>query len=691
MNFSFLNPAALWILPISLLPVALHLFFRRPPKTVLFGDLKLLAGIVQKTKPLKKIRQWLILLLRVLALFCLFFFFAKPVLHWGSASGVGDYAALALLIDRSYSMQARAGGISLFEQAQRDAEKVLASLNEADRSSVIAFSDQIDYDSGALTNRHPDLLAAVKTLKPGYGNTAILGALHQAYQTLANSPAANKCILILSDNALHGWSGISGQDSPEGWAPLIPNYDPSVKIALLTPAKGAQNVSLESVETLTDVHSGLMKYRLDVQNWGNAPVRHLPVYVESDAGQKVTETLTDLAPRERKTIFLSAPPSEKSIAVKANIRADSLEVDDSFFWVQSPLRKIRVLVAEDHAGSGAISGDSYFLRQALRSGPSPFEVQTVTLGQIHKLPLRDYQALVLINPSEIEGEPAEAIRRFSKSGGSVWLTLGERYQAGSLDSLQDILPAQLQDKMEIQAQTLKPSLNLDQERLNLKDYDLQKIEVRKAVRSSLKPQSKGWFYFEDGTPLLIFSGDQKTAVWTSSIDRSWNNLASKPLFVPLAREVMEALTESQKNSQLNNLWIGDSYRRDFSSPVRAGALAFEGEMAEAPALHFKENSVYSDPFKTTGLYRLMDKSQAKPLEDLAVNADRRRGESDLAPASSDFLSKVLPETQWIFLEAGEKMLEHFIKVLRGKDMTRTFAALAGVFLLCELAMVYRKK
>ncbi len=696
MNFSFLNPLALWALPLALSPVLLHLFFRRPPKIAEFGDLKLLARVAEKTKPRKKIRQWLILLARFLTLFSLFFFFSKPILHFGAAAAAGDGAALVILLDHSYSMQVNPSGISRWDQALLEAEKALNALDEGDRSALIAFSDRIDFDSQSLTNRHDELIASLKGLKPGYGGTQVLPALERAYKMLGNSAASNRCILILTDGARHGWvggAGTPGEADPfRDWSAMISGYDPAVKVLISEPARKTANVSINSVELTADAASGLAKYRVIVKNWGAKALTRWPVSLETIEGARVTESLVDLAPEESKSLFLTASLPEGPSGMKGSVRTDALEADDSFFIVQNPHERIRILVAEDYAGTAAISGETYFFRQALKSGPSPFEIRTVTLGQLKKTRLADYRVLVLADPSEIDRDLGDQLRKFVAAGGSLFITLGERHQTQTLAEISDLLPCLLEGGREVQGLSLQPSLNLPPDRLDMAQYESDKIEVRNAVGAQLKPDAVSWMYFADGSPLLAFTRDQKVALWLSTVDRSWNNFASKPLYAPLMRAVVESLAQKKQDRGARGLWVGETYQGDLPDGASPNDWFLADQKGERVPLAFRDGKLRSDPLARPGLYALAKNGQnLKSREWVAVNTDRAKEEGNLSPISLKECQKILPESNWVFLRGGDPFLADFLRVLRGRDLTRVFAAAAGLFLLCEMSLLYRRK
>ncbi|MBI2915874.1 MAG: BatA domain-containing protein [Elusimicrobia bacterium] len=225
MNFHFLNPSFLWLLPIVALPILLHLFLKRPPKSLLFSDLQFLKKTYIRTRPRRNRIQILILACRVLTLLFLILFFSRPVTHLGAGSGRGDSVALVILLDRSYSMRAIVSGISSFERAKTLAKKTLESLKELDRSALIVFSETTDYFSGYFTHQPQDHQKQLDSTNPGYRVTQIVPALQKAYQILAAHNASNKAVLLITDRTRQGWTEIPGS-----WENRIENFDPNVKI-----------------------------------------------------------------------------------------------------------------------------------------------------------------------------------------------------------------------------------------------------------------------------------------------------------------------------------------------------------------------------------------------------------------------------------------------------------------------------
>ena len=75
---SFVYPAFLWALAALSIPIIIHLFNFRRYKTVYFPDISFLKEVKQETDSRSKIKHWLVLLMRLLAISFLVFAFAQP-------------------------------------------------------------------------------------------------------------------------------------------------------------------------------------------------------------------------------------------------------------------------------------------------------------------------------------------------------------------------------------------------------------------------------------------------------------------------------------------------------------------------------------------------------------------------------------------------------------------------------------
>ena len=98
-------------LPLALIPVLIHMFNRLRHRRIDWAAMMFLRIAAKKNTRYAKIRQYLVLLTRVLAVLALLFALSRPhVGGWMSRMFGGDPETILLVMDRSVSMEARDGG-----------------------------------------------------------------------------------------------------------------------------------------------------------------------------------------------------------------------------------------------------------------------------------------------------------------------------------------------------------------------------------------------------------------------------------------------------------------------------------------------------------------------------------------------------------------------------------------------------
>ncbi len=86
-------------------PIAIHFFNFRRTKRVYFTNVAFLKAVETQTSSFRKIKHWLVLAARVLAVVCLVLAFAQPFLPGKNELGISRQGITSLYLDNSYSMQ----------------------------------------------------------------------------------------------------------------------------------------------------------------------------------------------------------------------------------------------------------------------------------------------------------------------------------------------------------------------------------------------------------------------------------------------------------------------------------------------------------------------------------------------------------------------------------------------------------
>ena len=98
---NFLNPLFLFGLAAAAIPILIHLFTRRRPREVRFPSLEFLAEVNQSEIRRLKLKQWLLLLLRTLAVAAIALAMSRPALPGGAGRRNEASTTLVALVDVS--------------------------------------------------------------------------------------------------------------------------------------------------------------------------------------------------------------------------------------------------------------------------------------------------------------------------------------------------------------------------------------------------------------------------------------------------------------------------------------------------------------------------------------------------------------------------------------------------------------
>lgn len=114
----FQQPLALWGLLGLVVPVVIHLFNFQKTEKVIFANTRLLTEVVQKTQKARQLKNWILLLFRMVALSALVMAFAQP--RFASDNGMNSADGLpqvSVFLDNSISMSVTKEGSKPFDMA----------------------------------------------------------------------------------------------------------------------------------------------------------------------------------------------------------------------------------------------------------------------------------------------------------------------------------------------------------------------------------------------------------------------------------------------------------------------------------------------------------------------------------------------------------------------------------------------
>ena len=317
------------------MPIVLHLLKREPEARVKFAAVKLIKQAPVEYTDRRRLRELLLLALRVTALLLLALAFARPFVASGAAVGTTGVTVVAL--DTSYSLAAP----GRFERARQLAKDAVAKAPAGDLVGVVTFADQAEIATAPGSDR---TLAndAIQQASPGFGATRYRAALSAASQHLAGRHGT---VVVVTDLQENGWDAGDRASVPEGTTIQV------VDVGAMPP-----NLAVTAVRVLAD------RVVATVHN-ASARARDARVHLAIDKRPAGDATVSLGANQSSEATFAGAP---RGTAVAVTVDdPDGIQADNARYAVLGGTSRPTVLVV---TGSGDVNRDAFYVQHALAAG-----------------------------------------------------------------------------------------------------------------------------------------------------------------------------------------------------------------------------------------------------------------------------------------------------------------------------------
>lgn len=410
---SFLQPWLLVALPIAALPVIIHLIHQRRFQSIDWGAMKFLLEANRMSRGYARIRQWLILALRVLAIAAIVFLISRPLATgWLGLAGGGRPDTTLVLIDRSPSMTQQDIS-SAGSKLQTGLEQLARTLGTLGSGRWVVI-DSVNNRATELTS--PSELTQSPTTGPASAAADLPAMLQTAHDYVQNNRTGQTEIWICSDLRANDWNADNAR-----WKTLrdsFQKFKQSVRFHLLAyPAVPSANVTVRASgiqRRLTGDSTSLFVSVHLTRRGGDGKLR-VPLQFEVDGAR--SELTVDMEGPEVELKNHRIPLEGKHTQGwgRVSIPADENSADNEFYFVYDEERPRRtVLVAEDRAQSRP-------LELAAANPPDPAiksNVEVLAPDQLSGVVWEDV-ALLLWSAQLPSGDAANTIRQFVSRGGQV--------------------------------------------------------------------------------------------------------------------------------------------------------------------------------------------------------------------------------------------------------------------------------
>lgn len=644
---TFLEPVLLWGLPLAALPIIIHLFNRLRHRTMHWAAMMFLLAATRKSTRYAKLRQWLVLAMRVLALCALIFAISRPLAGgWVGWMLHPAPDAIVMVLDRSASMEARMPGGSTSKR--QEAVRLLAEAAKGyeETSRLILFDSALRQPQEVGDAMSLPQLAATAPTDTAADMPALL-------QTVADWLSRNKPgqveIWIASDLQSSSWHPDSTR-----WpavAAQLAALPQTARIRLLALDQPAQTES--AAIAVAEVNR---RYRSD------PPEVELVLDLERNNPTPSTRSLTFVSEGSRSTLDLQVQGQsfryrhkitlDSPTAIgwgRVELQADNNPRDNVAYYVYGPPVPLKsAVVATDE-----IVGRILKLAAAPIPADTNRQAEIITPEQASQIPLSGYSLLLWAAPPP-KDETAKKLRAFVEEGGSllVWAA-GENGSLFGL-SLGDVETAEPEKFWKIGKWEEKEGpLAKTDEGLSL---PLNELAIFR--RQALRGEGTVLAGFEDNGPCLIQRalGRGRLLICASSPHPEWSNLREGLVLVPLVQRLIS--DGGRRFTQADLLECGATL------PVEAGTTILPVEGGRDARLQ-------------AGVYRLGQRL-------IAVN--RPAAEADLEtlePAKARTLFEPVKIQLFTEQKQGESKLQ--------SELWRTFLFIMVAFLLVEAMLILPPK
>lgn len=544
---TFLQPFILWALPLILLPVVIHLINRMRHRTQQWAAMRFLISATRTSVNQAKLRQFLILLFRVLAVMALIFFVSRPLaggwLGWMLAAAPD---AIVILVDRSASMERQKAGATATarEQALQSIAQAAKEFQETSHLVLIDSATRIPQqlaNAGSITN--------ISVTAPTDTAADIPAMLQAAVKWIIDNRAGTAEIWIASDLQRSNW-----RPDDLRWQELmsdIKSLRQTVRIRVLAPADiGEANTSVALEEAARRDRSGQPELHLtaDLTQSENRSNR-FPIEVIVDGSQSQVDVVIDSEKlRWRHKVDLA----QKTTGGwgKLQLPADANRRDNSAYFVYGPVMQIKAAVVSDDPESAR-----YLRLAAAGYGPDGRAIADVlSSSQIEAGALADKSLLVwqTTAPGKVA---ADRILEFAEQGGRVIFFPPGRPDTGqflniSWGEVQSAPPEQMfrvlrwdEDQGPLAKTDEGWSLPLPQTVFG----NRQMIAGARTILAA----------YEDGAPFLsrVTLGRGEIYFCASLPRENWSNLSDGPVLVPMLQRLL--ISGSRRLQQTASIACGE--------------------------------------------------------------------------------------------------------------------------------------
>jgi len=604
---SFLNPIFLFALLTVAVPLLIYLLNLRKPKKIRFSTLAFFDALKSTALKRIKLKRWLLLAIRVLAIIALVFAAARPFLppEFGWTAG-SEPKVIGILIDNSPSMDRVDRNGPYLDQALSLAGK-LTEISGNEDMFLLNVTNGESLNLPALSKRAAERqLGNIESVNAGNFVKERMNALAR---NLKDAPEPNKLLYIITDAQATQFDGLEFESAERF-------RDINVQVMRIGEAE-TSNIGFEGVgiEYGGRDGTGNIQLRVAVRNFGDRSASNKFISMMMD-GELMSQQTFGLGTGLAEEFLFEIPLTEtRSIPIELVIEGDELTFDNRYYAaIQLPETR-NILVVSDNQTSQSFTS---YLRPMLEIADEEmnrFQFDFRGIDEITISELSTYHAVILDGVRNIPDYVSQALVDYVQEGAGLLLLPAAD---GNINSYNRLLSYSGAGSYQNVRGSYGSFIPVDRMQTPSDGHPILNNMFDKAEDEEIRLNVPELFYFYEierrsrastvnvletrtGSPLVtdVRVGNGNIMISAIGSDPGWSNFPIKPFFAPFYFRTLEYLVRGE-GANLNTHTLGEEFTALLEQNVETVRIikdeeiilperrqSFRGTLISYPAIEWK--------------------------------------------------------------------------------------------------------
>lgn len=673
MPLQFQNPFILWGLISLIIPIIIHLFNFKYFKPIYFSNLKYLKDITAENKNRSKIKNWLLLLTRLLALACLIIAFAQPFIPVNNSSTLNKQQnhIAHIYIDNSFSMNAETEKGIAIEIAKAKAIELVNSFSDDTKIKIL---DNTKKGRLPFLNKE-SAISRIQEIQ-AISESKLFSQIVQESSQVESSD--NNKVYLFSDFQKY-------QSDFES----MPK-DSNLNISLMPlPIQSRNNLYIDSCWFDKAAHkmNQAEELKVKIHNASNKGFRKIPIKLYINDSLKTVSNF-DIEAHENKEINLRFKNNKSGIySGRIELSDYPITYDNNFFFSYHIQKSVDLICINQETENTYINH--------LFSDEQYFNLKNSSKSQFHQEDLSKTRLIILNQLKDMQSGFRQKISHYINKGGRVLIIPNEVNNDSNNELLSELGSAQFMQidsltkrvaNIELDADIYKEVFDKlkDDARLPLifRHYKLGKSE--KQINIPLWKSKSGENLFSQTSV-----GEGKLYISTFTFDPKWTNAIKHPLFVPsLINIALNNKSQSPLYFNLNSeeYAIANGFRQNREKAIFHIENKTLGiDLIPEQITHFDRGLLLNThgQIKEAGNYFISQSKQI--LSGISFNYDRQESNLDFYSSGEIYdLLKTHKLNYSVFDLNTTRIKTMVLEQEEGQSFWKLFLILTFIFLLIEL-------